>query len=140
MRSGSADPSPIASSRYSRRPGGLRDAGYIEVSPIDGFSAELVDGREQARDRVPTDAEIQRLWHGQSQHLPLLRFLLLTAGRRIGEAQRATWTHTEGHRWIIPAEHAKNGRQHWGAEWFATRLTVASSALPIRAVSFAVPK
>lgn len=91
-----------------------RDAGYIEASPIDGLSADLVGGREQARDRVLTDAEIQRLWHAQSQHLPLLRFLLLT-GQRIGEAQRATWTHIEGDRWIIPAEHAKNGRQHWVA-------------------------
>ncbi|MGH8289278.1 MAG: integrase arm-type DNA-binding domain-containing protein [Steroidobacteraceae bacterium] len=55
-----------------------RDAGYIEASPIDGLSPELVGGREQSRHRVLTDGEIQRLWHARSQHVPLLRFLLLT--------------------------------------------------------------
>ncbi len=91
-----------------------RDAGYLEASPIDGLSPELVGGREQARHRVLTDREIQRVWQAKSQHLPLLRFLLLT-GQRIGEAQRANWAHIQGDRWIIPAEHAKNGREHWVA-------------------------
>jgi integrase len=91
-----------------------RDAGYIDASPIDGLSPVLVGGREQARHRVLTDAEIRRLWNAESQHLPLLRFLLLT-GQRIGEAQRAIWEHVQGDRWIIPAEHAKNGREHWVA-------------------------
>jgi integrase len=91
-----------------------RDAGYIEASPIDGLSPVLVGGREQARHRVLTDAETRRLWNAESQHVPLLRFLLLT-GQRIGEAQRAIWEHVQGDRWIIPADHAKNGREHWVA-------------------------
>lgn len=91
-----------------------RDAGYLEASPIEGLSAELVGGIEPPRKRVLTDAEIRALWHAESQHAPLLRFLLLT-GQRIGEAQRATWSAIHGDRWRIPAEHAKNGRAHWVA-------------------------
>lgn len=91
-----------------------RDAGYIEASPIDGLSPELVGGVENARKRVLTDTEIRDLWRADSQHGPLLRFLLLT-GQRIGETQRATWSSIHGDRWAIPAEHAKNGRAHWVA-------------------------
>jgi integrase len=91
-----------------------RDAGYLEASPIEGLSPDLVGGRETSRKRVLTDEEIRRLWRAESQHAPLLRFLLLT-GQRIGEAQRARWASVHGDRWIIPAEHAKNGRAHWVA-------------------------
>lgn len=89
-----------------------RDAGYLEGSPIDGLSPELVGGPERSRERVLTDEEIRALWLAESAHAPLLRFLLLT-GQRIGEAQRAPWTSVRGDRWTIPAEHAKNGREHW---------------------------
>ncbi len=78
------------------------------------MTPDLVGGTETARERVLTDDEIRRLWHAESQHAPLLRFLLLT-GQRIGEAQRATWAHVRGDRWHIPAEHSKNGRAHWVA-------------------------
>jgi integrase len=91
-----------------------RDAGYLAASPIEGLSPDLVGGPEETRERVLTDAEIRALWRAESQHLPLLRFLLLT-GQRIGEAQRATWSHVRGDRWHIPAEHSKNGRAHWVA-------------------------
>jgi integrase len=90
------------------------DAGYIDVSPIAGLSSALVGGDEESRARVLSDAEIKGLWHAQSQHAALLRFLLLT-GQRIGEAQRATWAHVAGARWTIPQEHAKNARAHWVA-------------------------
>jgi integrase len=90
------------------------DAGYLETSPLDRLSAELVGGTQESRARVLTDAEIAKLWHTDSQHTPLLRFLLLT-GQRIGEAQRAMWSSIRGDRWHIPAEHSKNGRAHWVA-------------------------
>jgi integrase len=90
------------------------DAGYIETSPLDRLSAELVGGAEASRERVLIDDEIRALWAAESQHSALLRFLLLT-GQRIGEAQRALWSHVRGDRWHIPAEHAKNGRAHWVA-------------------------
>jgi integrase len=91
-----------------------RDAGYIEVSPLEGMSPEIVGGIEPPCTRVLTDDEICMLMTSSSPHAPLLRFLLLT-GQRIGEAQRATWAHIHGDRWLIPAEHAKNHRAHWVA-------------------------
>ena len=90
------------------------DAGYLQVSPVDRLSSELVGGPEVSRDRVLTDEELRRLWQASSTHTPLLRFLLLT-GQRIGEAQRATWSHVLGDRWHIPKEHSKNHRAHWVA-------------------------
>jgi integrase len=90
------------------------DAGYLEISPVDRLSNELVGGAETSRDRVLTDEELRRLWQASSTHTPLLRFLLLT-GQRIGEAQRATWSHVLGGRWHIPKEHSKNHRAHWVA-------------------------
>ena len=38
---------------------------------------------------------------------------MLLTGQRIGEAQRATWSHVLGDRWHIPKEHSKNHRAHW---------------------------
>jgi integrase len=64
--------------------------------------------------RPGSDEEIAKLWHADSQHVPLLKFLLLTSAR-IGEAQRASWAHIHGDRWVIPAEHAKNGKETWVA-------------------------
>jgi integrase len=90
------------------------DAGYLQISPVDRLSNELVGGAETSRDRVLTDEELRRLWQASSTHTPLLRFLLLT-GQRIGEAQRATWSHVLGDRWQIPKEHSKNHRAHWVA-------------------------
>jgi len=90
------------------------DAGYLQISPVDRLSSELIGGTEVSRDRVLTDEELRRLWQTSSSHTPLLRFLLLT-GQRIGEAQRATWSHVLGERWHIPKEHSKNHRAHWVA-------------------------
>jgi len=90
------------------------DAGYLQISPVDRLSSELIGGAEVSRDRVLTDEELRRLWRSTSPHTPLLRFLLLT-GQRIGEAQRATWSHVLGGRWRIPKEHSKNHRAHWVA-------------------------
>jgi integrase len=90
------------------------DAGYLQISPVDRLSSELVGGVEVSRDRVLTDEELRRLWRSNSAHTPLLRFLLLT-GQRIGEAQRARWSHVHDDRWHIPKEHSKNHRAHWVA-------------------------
>ncbi len=90
------------------------DAGYLQTSPVDLLSSALIGGVETSRDRVLTDDELCRLWRTSSPHTPLLRFLLLT-GQRIGEAQRATWSHVLGDRWHIPKEHSKNHRAHWVA-------------------------
>lgn len=90
------------------------DAGYLQISPVDRLSSELIGGAEVSRDRVLTDEELRRLWQTRSPHTPLLRFLLLT-GQRIGEVQRAHWSHVHVDRWHIPKEHSKNHRAHWVA-------------------------
>jgi len=90
------------------------DAGYLQISPVDRLSSELIGGAETSRDRVLTDEELRRLWQTSSSHTPLLRFLLLT-GQRIGEAQRARWSHVRDDGWHIPKEHSKNHRPHWVA-------------------------
>ncbi len=79
------------------------DAGYLQISPVDRLSSELIGGTEVSRDRVLTDEELRKLWQTSSSHSPLLRFLLLT-GQRIGEAQRATWSHVLGERQMLPRQ------------------------------------
>lgn len=91
-----------------------RDAGYLEASPIEGLSPDLIGGPELSRARVLTDEEIRTLWRAESAHVALLRFLLLT-GQRIGEAQSARWSDVRGDRWHIPVEHSKNKKAHWVA-------------------------
>lgn len=86
--------------------------GYVPDNVIAPLSRNEVGGAETARARVLTDDELRQLWRDESDHVPLVRFLLLTA-QRIGEAQSATWPHIRGDRWIIPAEHSKNARAHW---------------------------
>jgi integrase len=90
------------------------DAGYLQISRVDRLSSELIGGAEVSRDRVLTDEELRRLWQASSSHTILLRFLLLT-GQRIGEAQRARWSHVHDDRWHIPKKHSKNPRAHWVA-------------------------
>jgi integrase len=58
---------------------------------------------------VLSDDEIRQLWSWEYHHSALLRFLLLT-GLRISEAQKGK---RDGDRWIVPAEHSKNGKEHW---------------------------
>ena len=86
--------------------------GYVPENVLAPLTRDEVGGAEPARERVLTDEEIRKLWHADAAHVPLLRFLLLTA-QRIGEAQLAEWSHVEGARWNIPAAHSKNGRAHW---------------------------
>lgn len=88
------------------------EAGYLETSPAENLSQKIVGPPRPGRERVLDDAEIRAIWYADTEHAPLLRFLLLT-GQRIGEAQRAGWEHVHGDRWTIPAAHSKNGRGHW---------------------------
>lgn len=69
-------------------------------------------GPDRARDRVLSDSEIRTLWHADSPHQALVRFLLVT-GQRIGETQLALWSQVSEDRWTLPAENTKNARPHW---------------------------
>jgi integrase len=87
-------------------------SGYLDRSPAAELDRSIAGGEERTRARVLTDDEIRALWHAPGRYTPLLRFLLGTLAR-IGEAQRATWSHVKLTRWEIPAAHAKNRRVHW---------------------------
>ncbi len=104
---------PVAANRLQQR---LNQAfiyaveeGYMEQSPIAGMKRKF---KEKACQRVLTDDEIRALWHSQSSHTALLRFLLLT-GQRIGEAQMAAWSNIEDDIWHIVDN--KSNRPHWVA-------------------------
>jgi integrase len=88
------------------------NTGDLTASPIVSLTVKVVAGPSVHRSRTLTDDEIRGLWHTDSSHTPLLRFLLLT-GQRIGEAQLATWEHVVGDVWHIPVEHSKNKHAHW---------------------------
>jgi integrase len=90
--------------------------GYLPDSELAPLTRDEIGGQEKPRERVLTDDEIRLAWRAESDHAPLLRFLLLTA-QRIGEAQKARWDHLdlEAGRWTIPAANSKNGKAHWVA-------------------------
>jgi hypothetical protein len=60
--------------------------GYLTVDPLRELTCKLVGGEEEPGKRVLEDDEIRLLWQTESDHAPLLKFLLMT-GQRIGEAQ-----------------------------------------------------
>lgn len=89
-------------------------ANLVESNP---FAALAAPGRENARDRVLTVDEVQRIWEAAEALQPFqrgfVRFLLLTLQRRT-EVAGATWSEisTDMETWTIPKERAKNGRAH----------------------------
>ena len=86
--------------------------GYLTVDPLRELTRKLVGGDETPGNRVLTDDEIRKLWHAESEHSPLLRFLLLT-GQRIGETQAARWADIHDGKWHLPATITKNAQAHW---------------------------
>jgi integrase len=90
------------------------ERGILAVSPINGLKRPH---KEQSRDRVLKDDEIQRVLaacrdeaYPFRQYVP---FLLATAQRR-AETAAARWDEIdlEAGTWVIPAENAKNGKPH----------------------------
>jgi integrase len=88
----------------------------VEANPCHMVKAP---GKETRRDRVLSDGEIARLWHGldnaaMSEGVRLaLRLQLVTAQRR-GEVVGAKWAEVdrEVRVWTIPPEKSKNGMAH----------------------------
>jgi integrase len=88
--------------------------GILESSPCTGITAPA---REQARHRVLSDEELALVLNAARQiGFPfgsIVQVLALT-GQRRDEVGRMTWEHLDLRRqvWVIPAEHAKNGKPH----------------------------
>lgn len=85
----------------------------ISASPVVGVERPH---KEQARDRVLTDAELIALWRaceGDSPAGQALRLLLLT-GTRLTEVSEMRWSElsADGDLWQLPPERTKNGRAH----------------------------
>jgi integrase len=83
----------------------------IEVNPVDAVHRPAAG---KSRDRVLTDAEIQKFWQAADaeQHVgPLLKLLLLT-GARLNEVAGLRRSELSNDTWTLPAARAKNGRTH----------------------------
>jgi integrase len=89
--------------------------GTVEKDPTEGIKKR---SNNKPRDRVLSDAEIVAFWHGCGDALEwpfqqILRLLLLT-GQRAGEVTGMCWQEFDRDykTWTIPAERAKNGKEH----------------------------
>jgi integrase len=88
--------------------------GILEMSPCSGIAAPA---REQPRHRVLSDEELGLVLEATRQiGFPfgsIVEVLALT-GQRRDEVGRMAWEHLDFGRqlWVIPGEHAKNGRPH----------------------------
>ena len=89
------------------------ERGILEESPC----ARLKKIEEQPRERVLSDRELAAFWQGLDDTgihpgtALALRFILVT-GQRPGEVSGMAWAEIDDNWWTIPAERAKNGREH----------------------------
>lgn len=86
----------------------------IEVSPIAGMKPRA---KEQPRNRVLNDEELAALWTAcDAEGYPFgdCMKLLALSGQRRAEVAEMRWSELdlEKRLWTLPAERAKNGRQH----------------------------
>jgi len=90
------------------------EKGYVAANPAQSLTRADAGGKERARARTLTDAEIAALWNIDNavcDHADLYRFLLLS-GQRIGEAQAATWKHFDLKAGLWRINDNKSGRPH----------------------------
>ncbi len=90
------------------------ERGIVETSPVTGIKPPT---REQARDRVLKDEEIQSLLRAcANEPYPYRQFvpLLLATAQRRGEVSKMRWSEIDidAKVWVIPAELSKNGKPH----------------------------
>ena len=103
----------------------------IEASPCDGLNKAQFGGSKVERDRVLSEAEIRELLAKipgakLQKRTEAAIWLMLSTGCRVGEISKALWSAVdlEGRVWIIPAEDAKNTKEHriylsaFAVKWF----------------------
>lgn len=95
----------------------LRD--LTEVDPTAGLRQAHAGGGNKARERALSQDELRLLLAALPRanlaaHTVHAVWLLLATMCRVGEVSRARWSDLDlvAGTWTIPAEHAKNGRQH----------------------------
>ena len=89
----------------------------VIADPLGPVTAGDVGGKLPSRDRILSDAEIVDLFHklpesGLSPKAQNAVMMVLATGCRLGEICLAEWAHVTETTWVIPAENAKNGREH----------------------------
>ncbi|MEF8719299.1 MAG: tyrosine-type recombinase/integrase [Candidatus Accumulibacter necessarius] len=103
----------------------------IEANPCDGLSKAQFGGSKVERDRFLSEAEIRELLAKipgakLQKRTEAAIWLMLSTGCRVGEISKALWSAVdlEGRVWIIPAEDAKNTKEHriylsaFAVKWF----------------------
>lgn len=106
--------------------------GWISASPAGQLTAAVVGPPPKARERVLTDDEIRFVMTTDIKAAPVLRYLLAT-GLRLGETYAG---HRAGQYWVVPAEFAKNGKEHrvWLSEVALAQLEAYPWEAPREAV------
>ena len=89
----------------------------VIADPLGPVRAADVGGKLPSRDRVLSDDEIVDLFRklpecGLSSKAQTAVLMVLATGCRLGEICLAEWAHVTETTWVIPAENAKNGREH----------------------------
>lgn len=96
------------------------DRDLLESDPTAAIRKEKAVGKDEERDRVLSESEIKEL----AAKLPTARltesvraavWLMLATLCRVGELSMSRWSDVdiEGRKWRIPAEIAKNKKEHW---------------------------
>lgn len=95
------------------------DRDLIESDPTAAIRKEKAVGKDTERDRVLTEAEIKQLTKalpesGVPRQTALAVSLMLSTLSRVGELTKAKWAEIdlENNQWRIPADVAKNGKEH----------------------------
>ncbi|MGC9217622.1 tyrosine-type recombinase/integrase [Acidithiobacillus sp.] len=89
----------------------------VSVDPLGPVRAADVGGKLPSRDRILSDAEIVEMFRklpesGLSSKAQTAVLMVLATGCRLGEICLAEWAHVTDTIWVIPAENAKNGKEH----------------------------
>jgi len=104
----------------------------VSGDPTFGIDKKDAGGKDTERERRLDESEVREL----ARKLPTANlnprseaalWLLLATASRVGELMKAQWSHVDrvSRVWTIPAENAKNGREHhvqlsdFALEWFA---------------------
>jgi integrase len=84
--------------------------GLVEANPVVGTNEPK---SAPSRARVLDDHELAAVWHaaGDDDFGKVVKLLILTGARR-NEVGGIAWSELNGSTWTIPAQRAKNGRQH----------------------------
>lgn len=96
------------------------DRDLLESDPTAAIRKEKAVGKDDERDRVLSEDEIRQLatklpTAGLTKSVEAAVWIMLATLCRVGELSKSKWADLdlEGRKWRIPAEVAKNKKEHW---------------------------